>query len=121
MFVNVNVNPYGADIDDCLIRAITLGTGKSYFDVLDDMIKIADEKGWEINELRTGMHYLYSLNWEMCELIQPQTVKQFSATTTDPRIVIVNGHATFCKDGNVYDTWNCNRYKVKYVFRMADV
>lgn len=120
MFIKKNANPYGKCIDDCLIRAITLGTGHEYFDVFDDMCKIADQKGWEIDELRTGWKYLSINGFEAGEPNRPVTVKQFSNIEKEPRIVIVNGHATFTKDGNWYDTWNCARYKVKYVFKKSN-
>ena len=120
MFVETNANPYNANIDDCLLRAITLATGKPYFDVFDDMIAIADHNNWNIDELRTGIKYLNDLGWDWCDLDRHMTVKQYAQAVTEPRIVIVNGHATFTKDGNTYDTWNCNRYHVKYVFKKCE-
>lgn len=120
MFIETNPNPYNVNIDDCLLRAITLVTGKQYFDVLDGMIEVADSNDWNIDELRTAIKYLSGIGWVFCELGNKLTVKQYSEHVKEPRILIVNGHATFSKDGNVYDTWNCNRYKVKYVFKKED-
>lgn len=117
MFIECNANPYGVNIDDCLIRAITLGTGKDYMDVMDGLIDIADANGWEIDETRTGWQYLVNNGYECCELEGRCTVKQYAEQITEPRIVVVKGHATFTKEGNIYDTWNPSRYKVKYVFR----
>ena len=121
MFIETNANPYNVNIDDCIIRAITLATGKQYFDVFDDMIKIADDKDWEIDEIRTANEYLKGLGWQMYDVLgKAPTVKQYSKMYSDPEIVVVNGHATFTKDGNIYDTWNCSRYHVKYVFRKCE-
>lgn len=120
MFIETNVNPYGENLDDCLIRAITLGTGKDYYDVMDGLIEIADNNGWEIDEMRTGWKYLVDNGWEACELANPTTVKQYASMFTDPRIVVVKGHATFTKDGNIYDTWSPARYRVNYVFRKKE-
>lgn len=118
MFIETNANPYDKHIDDCAIRAITLATKKDYFDVMDGLIDVADEHDWAIDELRTVNKYLVSIGWECCVLegCKP-TVKQFANKITDPRIVIVNGHATFTEKGNTYDTWNPNRYRVNYVYR----
>lgn len=118
MFIEKNANPYNKYIDDCAIRAITLATKKDYFDVMDGLIDVGDENDWAIDELRTINKYLLSIGWEFCELegYKP-TVKQFAEAITDPRIVIVNGHATFTENGNTYDTWNPNRYRVNYVYR----
>lgn len=120
MFIEYNANPYGVNIDDCLIRAITLGTGKDYMDVMDGLIEIADANGWEIDETRTGWQYLVNNGYECCELEGRWTVKQYAEQITEPSIVVVNRHATFTKDGNTFDTWNPNRYKVKYAFRKCN-
>lgn len=120
MFIEYNANPYKVNIDDCLIRAITLGTGNDYMDVMDGLIEIADANGWEIDEMRTGWQYLTNNGWQCCELEGRYTVKQYAEQITEPRIVVVNGHATFTKDGNTFDTWNTNRYKVKYAFRKCN-
>lgn len=117
MFIKYNAHPYGANINDCVIRAIACATGKDYFDVMDGLIAVADEHDWDIDEIRTMTSYLMSIGWEYCELEFPTTVKQFAEAITDPRIVVVNDHATCTKNGNTYDTWNPNRYRVKYVYR----
>lgn len=118
MFIKCNTNPYNKCIDDCAIRAITKATGKDYFEIMDALIDIADNyDDWDIDELRTIDAYLMSIGWERCELEDRCTVKQFAEHITDPRVVIVKGHATCTMNGNTYDTWNCNRYKVKSVYR----
>lgn len=118
MFIECNVNPYGANIDDCIIRAIVKATNKDYFDVFDGLCELADKNDWQIDELRTMFTYMKELGWELHEIVgDAVTVKQFSQKVTEPCVVIVKGHATFTKDGNTYDTWNANRYKVQYVFR----
>lgn len=117
MFIEYNANPYGKNIDDCMIRAITRATGKDYMEVFDGLCEVADSKGWEIDETRTGWLYLTSNEWECCEVEGRWTVNQYSKSITDPRLVIVNGHMTYCEGGNVFDTWNCLRYRVKRVFR----
>lgn len=120
MFIEYNANPYGVNIDDCLIRAITKATGKDYMDVMDGLIGVADSNGWEIDETRTGWKYLTSIGWQCCELEGRWTVKQYAEQIQDPRIVFVRGHATYCEGGDTFDTWNCNRYKVNYVFRKCN-
>lgn len=117
-FIEYNANPYGANIGDCICRAITKATGKPYMEVFDGLCAVADEHDdWDIDELRTMNCYLISIGWQYCELNCKPTVKQFAEAITEPRILVVNGHATCTMDGNVYDTWNPNRYKVKHVFR----
>lgn len=117
MFIETNANPYNKHIDDCVIRAITLATGNDYFDVMDDLIYIADEHGWDIDDVSTMWNYLCSIGWKPKYPKKNFTVKKYSQEHLEPSILLVNGHATFTKDGNVYDTWNCNRYRVKWIFQ----
>lgn len=116
MFIEHNENPFHKNMDDCLIRAIAKGTGKPYMEVMDGLIAVADSKGWEIDEARTGAVYLNSIGWDLFEPSTRITVNQFSKIITDPRIVFVRGHATYTEGGNIYDTWNPSRYKVNYIF-----
>lgn len=118
MFIECNTNPWNKYIDDCAIRAITKATGKDYFDVMDGLIAIADSQGdWDIDEIRTIHVYLVTIGWECCDLEGRFTVKQFAEQVKEPRVVIVNGHATCTMNGNIYDTWSPARYKVKSVYR----
>lgn len=117
MFVEYNANPYGVNIDDCIIRAITKATGKDYFDVMDGLIDVADNNDWDIDELRTMIAYLSDIGWEWCDIEGKWTVNQYAKEVKEPRILIVNNHATYTEGGNTYDTWNPNRYRIKYLFR----
>lgn len=118
MFIEKNANPWQMNEEDCMIRAITLATGKEYMEVHDDMVQLAYDKNWELTELRTGWTYLVNNGYEACDLGDyKRTVKQYATDIQEPRIVVVNGHMTYCDGGNWFDTWNPARYRVKYVFR----
>lgn len=116
MFKYLNRNPYGANIDDCVIRAISLALDIDYMQVFDDLCKIADELDSEVDRSDVFIKYLKSKNWEYYEPKLDMTVKKLTDLSNDPALIVVNGHMTFVKDGNTYDTWNPNRYKVKYLF-----
>lgn len=117
-FIEYNANPYGANIDDCICRAITKATGKSYMEVFDGLIAVADDNdGWDIDELRTAWTYLNSIGWECCDVGGRWTVKQYTEQVKEPRLLVVNGHMTYSEGGNVFDTWNPNRFKIRHVFR----
>ena len=48
MFIEYNANPFKANIGDCMIRSISLALDMNYMDVFDGLIKIVDERGWEL-------------------------------------------------------------------------
>lgn len=117
MFIEYNANPFNANIGDCMIRSISLALDMNYMDVFDDLIKIVDERGWELDEMRTGMQLLLDHDWEYVEPISKITVSKLSKEIKSPMVAICKGHATYLDgNGNILDTWNPGRYKVKYGF-----
>ena len=118
MFIQRNANPWDMNWEDCMIRAISLALHKPYMEVHDDMLQLAYDKDWKITELRTGWTYIVNNGYEACDVGDyKRTVKQYATDITEPRIVVVNGHMTYCEGGDWFDTWNPARYKVNYVFR----
>lgn len=63
MFKYLNRNPYGANIDDCVIRAISLALDIDYMQVFDDLCKLADEMDSDIDRSDVFIKYLKSKNW----------------------------------------------------------
>ncbi len=117
MFIEYNANPFKANIGDCMIRSISLALDMNYMDVFDGLIKIVDERGWELDEMRTGMQFLLDHDWEYVEPINKITVSKLSKEIKSPMVAICKGHATYLDgNGNILDTWNPGRYKVKYGF-----
>lgn len=117
MFIEYNANPFNANIGDCMIRSISLALDMNYMDVFDGLIKIVNERGWELDEMRTGMQFLLDHDWEYVEPISKITVSKLSKEIKLPMVAICKDHATYLDgNGNILDTWNPGRYKVKYGF-----
>ena len=82
-----------------------------------------DKQGADIiNRFSVFASYLNSKGYTICEVAGNMTVKQFanrckqSYYADETRwLLLVNGHMTACIAGDIYDTWNCSRYKVKYI------
>lgn len=117
MFIEYNANPFKANIGDCMIRSISAALHLDYMDVFDGLIKICDERGYELDEMRTGMQFLLDHDWEYVEPVNKITVSKLSKEIDRPMIAVCKGHATYLDgNGNILDTWNPGRYKVKYGF-----
>lgn len=69
MFVYYNPNPYGKQVGDCTVRALTMFLGLSWFDVYDDLY--AD--GREIGDMPSGnavwASYLRHLGFENVSIV----------------------------------------------------
>lgn len=117
MFIEHNENPYGDNIDDCVIRAITFALNNDYWDVFDDLCYINDTyyAELEMNTFPVFNAYLKSKGLECREFNTKLTVKQFSDGFDEGTVlVLVNGHMTVVKDGDIYDTWNPSSYKCQF-------
>lgn len=123
MFIEHNQNPYGDNIDDCVVRAISLVLELPYWQVFDELCEEMDKQGADIiNGFNVLVPYLNSKGYEIREATDKMTVKQFATKCKQCYdadeirwLLLVNGHMTTCIAEDIYDTWNCLRYKVQYI------
>lgn len=124
MFIEYNANPNNDNIDDCVLRAITKVLDIPYWDVFDELCDIMDEiDGGIINEPRVFVKYLERHGYEYREVTEKITVNQFCKKMSKcsdvddwKALLLVNGHMTAMIGSDIYDTWNCHRYKINYIF-----
>lgn len=115
-FKQVNANPKNKKTTDCVIRALTLATGKDYWQVFDELVALTKKTGLMFNEKRTEDAFLKqngfikqaqprkkdNTKYELCELD--------SVCNDDVVIVRVAHHLTVVIKGEVNDIWDC-RFK----------
>lgn len=58
-----NANPKNKYTDDCVIRAISVGTGKSYSEVLNELVKFQIKTGYTFTDDKCYGKYLESIGW----------------------------------------------------------
>ena len=126
-----NANPKDRRTGDCLIRALAVALGKSWDDVVDDLVAIAHKTKYTIGEQRNYEQYLKSNDYtiekqpkhedntkltgeELCRLLDYRHMtKPVLANIGADHIVV------FAKiDGRykIHDIWNCQRYKIGKVY-----
>lgn len=128
MWIEYNQNPNGDNIDDCVVRSISKVLNIPYWDVFDGLCEVMDElDGGIINEPRVFIKYLERHGYICHEVTEKITVGQFckkmskySDKDTWRALLVVNGHMTAMIGDNIYDTWNCNRYKINYIFMLTN-
>lgn len=117
MFIEHNENPYNSNVDDCVIRAITFALNIDYWDVFDELCEINDTKypDCQLTTFPVFNEYLKRHGLELLEFTEKLTVKQLSDSFDKGTVlVLVNGHMTVVKDGDIYYTWNPSRYKCQF-------
>lgn len=114
MFVYYNPNPYGKQVGDCTVRALTMFLGMNWFDVYDDLYA----EGREIGDMPSGnavwASYLRHLGFENVSIVNmcPDcfTVEEFCARNPRGRFLLATGnHVVAAIDGNYYDSWDSGK------------
>lgn len=122
MWVYMNPNPCRQEEPDCVVRAISLATGKTWDEVHIELCLLSNEKCtmpsanwlWEL--------YLKKLGYE--KTLMPDTcpscltVKAFCKRYPEGTYILATGsHAVCAKDGNYLDIWDSGDEIITYFFR----
>jgi len=98
---------------DCVIRAISLATGKSWHEVFDGLCEIARPLYRVPNEKIVYEKYMEQLGYT--KKLMPTkdngtkyTVREFCKVMKSHTLMVaVANHCTCIKDGKVHDIWDC--------------
>lgn len=115
MYKFYNANAIGNFTDDCVIRAISCATNKSWDYVYDMLSDIAQFEGTMMDKVDFVVNYLdnkyYRINTDNL------TVGNISNLYNDSVLLItMKGHITCSKYGIVYDTFDCTNRKAEYAW-----
>lgn len=121
-----NANPKNRICGDCVVRAISVATGKSWDDVLDGLHDIAKKHKLMTNDVKCYEKYLMSLGWrkqkqprkddnskyrgwEFCQSLQndPWQWTGHEGPGHPPIVAFIGTHHIVCiVNGKVWDHWN---------------
>lgn len=113
----INVNPKARKTTDCVVRAISTATGKSYEDVVDGLVNTWKESGYHIGDKKCYGRYLETLGWVKCK--QPRRhdgtkylVGEINELihVRERAIITMTGHMVACIEGAIIDSWD-SRYR----------
>ena len=106
MYKYYNANALNRFTDDCVIRAISCATNKSWDYVYDYLSDIAQYEGTMFDKRDFVRNYLDRTYTRIP--IEHTTVGYVSGMFPDNTILItMNGHITCSKNGTIYDTFDC--------------
>ena len=122
MWIYANPNPCRQEEPDCVVRAISIATGKTWDEVHCDLCRLSHEKCtmpsvnwlWEL--------YLKQMGYE--KLLLPSncpsctTIREFCKRYPKGTYIVATGnHAVCVKSGNIFDTWDSSDEVITYYFR----
>lgn len=111
-----NANPKGKFAGDCVIRAISVGMGRDYYEVYKEMFELSLSIGYLLDDTQTIEKYLAKNGW--VKMPQPRKSNNTKFTGEEfvknriKRTMIANiggGHMVAIKEGYIIDTWD-SRY-----------
>ena len=111
MWIPCNTNPGHQNVEDCVVRAITIATGKRWLEVYDDLCLTGRQVYNMPSSDRVWGRYLYYLGFvpfllpESCPSCV--TVAEFARWFPRGTYIIGTGsHAVAVVDGDYYDSWD---------------
>lgn len=125
MWIYANPNPKQKQTGDCVIRAISLATRKSWYRVYDELASVGYEECDMMNDNATWGLYLYRLGFrpflisDTCPVCI--TVHAFCRMYPKGTYIIGTGdHAVTVIDGNYYDSWDSGNTVPSYFWKKQD-
>lgn len=117
-FENYNANPKDRKTSDCVIRALTLATQKTYNQVLDELVEICKKTGYFINDKKCYEKYLENNNFiKMRQPRKSNNTKYMIGEIDmiigdDVAVVSCAHHLTIISNKMLFDLWDCRKKSI---------
>ena len=121
MYRYYNCNPLNRQVNDCVVRAISLAENKSWNEVFAELSELAAKQCILIDDTNFVDWYLTENYNTYCYICNKQhlTIKEFLKLYPKGKYLItVKNHITCAIDGCIYDTWDCTSKRIWSVYRV---
>ena len=115
MYKFYNANAVNRYTDDCVIRAISCATGRSWDNVYDYLSDIAQYEGTLFDKKDFVKEYL-DRTYERIEGLHGSVGYVSSLFPNNTLLITMQGHIVCSKNGVIYDTFDCRDRETEYVW-----
>ena len=115
MYKYYNKNPLNKYEDDCVIRAISCATNKSWDYVYDYLSDIAQYEGTLLDKREFVRNYL-DMTYQRLPKINGSVGYVSSLFPNNTILITMAGHIVCSKNGIIYDTFDCRDREVEDVW-----
>lgn len=107
MYKYYNATPSGEHIGDCVIRAISVGTGIPYYNVIDKLYNITNYFNCDMLVKDCYSKLLDKYTDEKHKAYFKKTVKEIADEYKNAKVIMrIEGHLTVSRFNIIYDTWD---------------
>lgn len=112
MYKFYNANAKGRFANDCVVRAVSLAENKTWNDSYEELSDIAQSQGILLDDVNFVEPLLDSRYERTCykDTFVGEFVENHPKGTY---LITMNGHITCCKEGILYDTFDCRNRLMK--------
>ena len=126
MYKYLNLHPEGKKVRDCVKRALSFCTGLPYQEISLILNRLKKETGCKtFNENKNWKKFVKDMGWEKIYFPAEKGYERMNGERfceyypKGTYLLRMAHHLSVCKDGIIYDTWNCsekcvyNAWKIK--------
>lgn len=118
MFRYYNANPRGNNIEDCVVRCLSVLTNRSWRDVYDELSYLAGNKGLMFDDVDFVEDYLDNRYRRQCHY--SKTIGEFAKEYPYGRYAVtMNGHITAIINGDVIDSFDPSNHVMRCAWRIS--
>lgn len=133
-YKEINLNPKGNKVGDCVIRAIANAEGRTWYEVFDDLVKLARKNCFIPNDKKNYKTYLklkgykkIGVKYDDIEGRQRRlTPRDFHGMHDQEGhdlawgtyLVAQANHLTVVKDGVTEDSWDCSNRAAYIIWKV---
>lgn len=120
-WVKYNPNPFGRNVGDCTIRALSKALDKGW----DEVYAALAIRGYMMGDMPSA-NYVWGAYLEDCGFVRDlapanETVREFvAAHPCGTYVLALSGHVVCAQDGVIYDSWDSGNEIVLYFWHRED-
>lgn len=117
MYKYYNANPYGNDIEDCVIRSLSVLTDREWEEVYDELTELSSDVGLLFSNVAFVEDYLDDRYPRECHY--SKLVGEFAREHPYGKYAVtMNGHITAIVNGIIIDTFNPSERVMRCAWRI---
>lgn len=121
MWIYYNCNPLKREVNDCVVRAISLAESKSWNYTYQKLSRLAKHEATLLDDTTFVEKYLNARYPTVCYRCNGKRMMVADFLREHPKgtyLISMKSHITCAKEGCIYDIWNCENERIWNVWEV---